>query len=312
MKFSIKRQFVLYIFMVLPAILPAQHSLLQDSVFINARIQDYQDWLDTFGLSEVLVIRNHSIHPEKLLLTLASAHNKYNCREVQETWKSWYSSFNQSHKGNKLLHEKLIEVLSVLTEISTDSLEIEVKCEEGDGFLIKIFSDQQKRIRLKDHFIETQGEGIFAIPMLDVFKINAGVRLDSLSRDLTLRRVRLAIGDYLLNKWYKGKGTPVLYNVRIDTSSSFAHEFSWEFTHLSHEVLKDEGYYEYHRVGVKIQDLNGFIQVNWSFTGKYGSGILFPPRKNDYKLMEIEHSEEVHEYEEKLFKSVNEYLKRLL
>ncbi len=308
---SFRHSIKLLYFVCLPVFSSSQHSLQVDSVFINAQVPEYQKWLNTFNFNKVFSVSSKTIHSENLTLVISSE-KTFTCKEAQKTWQAWYAEFNRAHQGKELLHEKLLETLAVLTEIALDSLEIKITCGHDEDFNVLIYGDSSGRIRLKEHITETQGEGVFSVPMIDVFKVNTGARLDSLNRNLTVRRVRLAISDFLYNLWYKGKGTPILYNVRIDTSSSHFTEFSWEFSHLSNEVLKDEGYYEYHLIAVEIQDVNGFILVNWAFTGKYGSGILFPPRKHDYKLMEIEYADEVKAYEERLFKTINEYIKKLL
>jgi len=112
-----------------------------------------------------------------------------------------------------------------------------------------------------------------------------------------------------LTQYYKGKGTPILWRAKIDTSFALYDEFVMEVTHLSEEVCPD-GYFEYHRIYVKGLQKGDDVELSWEFQAKYGSGIAFPPRKNDYKDMEPKYKEELEEYQNRLFKKLLEYLRR--
>ena len=197
----------------------------------------------------------------------------------------------------------------MLTELPTDSMEIVLHCQDPAHFKVRIYGDPDGRILTEEQNLKSLGSDIIKIPYNQLKSIHTGGRLDSLGKHETVGKVRQSIGDFLLNRWYKGKGTPILYNVRIDTSRSYYHEFTWEFSRLSHEVL-EEGFYEYHRIKIEVQNRNNNIEISWQFTGKYGAGVLFPPRKNDYKLMEINYKREEEDYETKLFKKITEHLQK--
>ncbi|MCY7328696.1 MAG: hypothetical protein LH618_09125, partial [Saprospiraceae bacterium] len=112
---------------------------------------------------------------------------------------------------------------------------------------------------------------------------------------------------YLVNL-YKEKGTPVLWKARVDTSYTTFDEFVLEITHLNNEICPD-GYFEYHRIYVKGLQKGEDVELSWEFQGKYGSGIVFPPRKNDYKDLETRYKTNLEEYQKYLFKKLLDYLR---
>jgi len=292
-----------------PAFLAAQPGLLQDAAFFEAQAQEFQRWLEANQMHLAFRTDGLDVKPGKVTLYLTSAGEDSRCEFLQGAWQSWEKQFNKEHRFRQLFHEKLLETWSVLAELPADSTEVFIRCPEQGLFTIRIFSETDGRILAEENNLKAMGGGVVPIPFEELKEVYTGGRLDSLSRKLSVRKVRLAVGDYLLNHWYKGKGTPILYNVRIDTSYSHYNEFTWEFSHLSSEVL-DEGYYEYHRIKIEVQERNNRLEFSWQFTGKFGSGILFPPRRNDYKLMETYYKSDVEEYERELFKKIEEYLKR--
>jgi hypothetical protein len=112
-------------------------------------------------------------------------------------------------------------------------------------------------------------------------------------------------------KYYKKKGF-WLRDAKIRQLTSFYNEISFEVTDLKNEAIRD-GYFEYHYVRVKIFQEGGDVHVIWTFQGKYGSGIFFPPRKpKDYKDMELkpEYKEDLERYEENLFRLLEEQLRK--
>lgn len=300
---------LLLAFHQLPFVLSSQHDLRKDRVFFDKQVGEYQAWLNSSGLGNFFKTENITVTPDKVTLYLASAKKSYSCDSLQSAWEEIRKAFNKTHQYKQLFHEKLLETWSILTELPTDSMEIVLHCQDPSRFSVRIYGDIDGRILAEEQNVETLGSVIVKIPYNQLKSIHTGGRFDSLGKFETVGKVRKAVGDFLLKSWYKGKGTPILYNVRIDTSRTYFHEFTWEFSHLSYEVL-EEGFYEYHRIKVEIQDRNNNIEISWQFTGKYGAGVLFPPRKNDYKLMEIKYKEQEMDYETKMFKKALEYLKK--
>lgn len=293
----------------LPVFSFSQPGLQQDAAFFQAQAQEFQSWLEANQMHLAFRTDGLDVRPDKVVLYITSAGEDPKCDYLQAAWESWQKQFNKEHRFRQLFHEKLLETWSVLAELSVDSTEILIRCLGQGSFTVRIFGETDGRILAEENDLKAMGADVIPIPFEDLKEVYTGGRLDSLGRKLTVRKVRLAVGDYLLNHWYKGKGTPILYNVRIDTSASYYNEFTWEFSHLNNEVLED-GYFEYHRIKIEIQERNNKLELGWQFTGKFGSGILFPPRRNDYKLMETYYKEDLEAYEEKLFRKITEYLQK--
>ena len=292
-----------------PGLLSAQVDLRRDSAFFAAQEQEFQRWLEANELDQAFRTDGIDVQQDKVLLFLTFSGDNSRCDSLQAAWDSWERQFNKTHRWRQLFHQKLLETWSVLSELSVDDTEIVIRCNGKGLFNIRIFGQEDGRILAQGNELKAMGGGVIPIPFDNLRDVYTGGRIDSLSHKLTVRKVRMAVGDYLLNHWYKGKGTPILYNVRIDTSASYYNEFTWEFSHLSHEVL-EEGYYEYHRIKIEVQERNGQLELTWQFTGKFGSGILFPPRRNDYKLMETYYKDDMEAYEAKLFRKITEYLQK--
>ena len=292
-----------------PIVLFGQYDLRVDSAFFAVQEQEFQHWLEANEMDQTFRTDGIEVETGHVLLFLTFAGDAARCDSLQAAWDSWERQFNRTHRSRQLFHQKLLETWSVLAELSVDSTEIIIRCDGQGLFNIRIFGQADGRILAQGNELKAMGGGVIPIPFENLKEVYTGNRIDSINRKLSVRKVRVAVGDYLLNEWYKGKGTPILYNVRIDTSASYYNEFTWEFTHLSHEVL-EEGYYEYHRIKIEVQERNDQLEMTWEFTGKFGSGILFPPRRNDYKLMETYYKDDMEAYEEKLFRKITEYLQK--
>jgi hypothetical protein len=278
--------------------------------FFQTQEAEFQAWLDVNHLSGAFKTDGLLVEQDRVILYLTSPAGDPHCDSLQMAWKSWESQFNKTHRFRQLFHQKLLETWSVLAEVPAQHTEIIIRCPKAGLFTARIFGETDGRVLVEENDLKAMGGGIIGIPFGDLKDIYTGGRLDSLGRRLSVRKVRLEVGKFIA-KHYEGKGTPILYNVRIDTSASYFNEFTWEFTHLSHEVL-DAGYFEYHRIKIEVQERNNKLELTWQFTGKFGSGILFPPKENDYKLMETYYKDDLEKYEQDLFKKITEHLKKQL
>lgn len=308
-RFLPSRTWVFLLAFCCPALAFSQFDLQRDSAFFAAQESEFQSWLKANDMDLTFRTDGVSIDSDRVYLFLTFAGEDPACESLQTIWDSWERQFNMAHGFRKLFHEKLLETWSVLSELSVDSTEIVVRCKGQALFNIRIYGRADGRILTQGNEMKIMGGGVIPIPFETLKEVYTGGRNSNIDHKLSVRKVRLAVGDYLLNHWYEGKGTPILYNVRVDTSASYYNEFTWEFSHLSHEVL-DEGFYEYHRIRIEVRERNDQIELTWDFTGKFGSGILFPPRRNDYKLMETYYKDDLEAYEKKLFRKITEYLQK--
>jgi hypothetical protein len=80
-------------------------------------------------------------------------------------------------------------------------------------------------------------------------------------------------------------------------------EFQVEVTYISNVAISD-GYFEYHKIYVTTQQTGNNAILNVRLLGKYGSGIIFAPRRNDYKDMEINYKHEIADFRQVFFKQI--------
>jgi hypothetical protein len=81
-------------------------------------------------------------------------------------------------------------------------------------------------------------------------------------------------------------------------------EFNLEVTYITNVAISD-GYFEYHKIYVQTQQSgnNAILQVR--FIAKYGSGIIFAPKRSDYKeLQSSSYKSELEEYRTVFFKQI--------
>lgn len=300
------RCFFLLLFLSLVAnILQGQETLFQHQLFFEQQQQEFQYWLDKNELGTYLEATEIQITPNCLSLILQE--KEIDCSEIGEYWLALRKNFAKNHP-NKVLHEKLLNTWSMLTEVQIDSLEIIIRCGSKSGtFEAKIKGELDGRITLTENAIAKMGNGVQILEPEKLKSIYAGeCRIDTISSS-SARNLRIAIGDFI-SQWYSNKGTPILYNAKKNVLEDYYNEFTYEFTHLSNEIT-DDNYYEYHRIHVKVIQKEGDkIEIHWDFMGKYGTSAIFPPKNSDYKLMETYYPEQMKAYETRLFKHVIDHL----
>jgi hypothetical protein len=192
-----------------------------------------------------------------------------------------------------------------LAEIHLKQAEVVVRCHQPAHFQAKIYS-KNGRIPVEERNVRSGAVAEISTPA-SMQGINSGDN-KVLLQGKKVAPVCTSARQYL-NNFYKNKGTPVLWRARIDTSYTAYDEFILEVTHLNYEICQD-GFFEYHRIYVKGLQKGEDVELSWEFQGKYGSGIIFPPRKNDYKDMDLRYKNDLEEYQKRLFKKLLDYLRQ--
>jgi hypothetical protein len=278
--------------------------LRQDKAFFLKKKNEMNQWLWQNQLNRILVADSVAVSAQKVTLFLRPAfQGRYTCDSIQCAWNKLEQSSRRLN--GQFFHERLLHKWAFLTEIHEDQAEVVVRCHSPAHFQAKIYCAagkvpvEERTIRsgaVMDVSLPSSLQGISAGENKTLFthkKVNA-----------LCTRARV----YLANM-YKTKGTPVLWKAQIDSSYSAYDEFVLEVTHLSYEICPD-GYFEYHRIYVKGLQKGDDVELSWEFQGKYGSGIIFPPRKNDYKDMDLRYKDNLEDYQRKLFKKLLDYLRQ--
>lgn len=278
--------------------------LRQDKNFFQKKQKEFGLWLCQNQLDNIFRADSVAVTAKKATLFLRPAHTgKQVCDSIQCAW----SKLEQANRkvNGQFFHERLLHKWAFLAEIHPDQAEVVVRCHEPAHFLAKIYS--------RDGKVPVEQRNIRAGAAVEVRTPTSLQDLNIGDNKLTIPGKRMtavfANARRYLSNFYKPKGTPILWKAKVDTSYTTYDEFVLEVTHLSYEICPD-GYFEYHRIYVKGLQKGEDVELSWEFQGKYGSGIIFPPRKNDYKDMDLRYKSNLEEYQKRLFKKLTDYLRQ--
>ncbi|MFN0013160.1 MAG: hypothetical protein ACKVU2_01315 [Saprospiraceae bacterium] len=278
--------------------------LRKDKAFFRAKVPEFQAWLRQNQLDGVFVADSVAVTTKKVTLFLRSAYKGARvCDSLQCAWdRLEKTNFRQN---GQFFRERLLHKWAFLAEVHEDNAEVIVRCHEPAHFMARINSNLG-RIPLDGRSVRSGAVADVRLPQ-SLQGVNIGDN-KMLIPGKKLESVCTNARRYLVG-FYKPKGTPILWKARVDSSYSTVDEFVLEVTHLSYEICPD-GFFEYHRIYVKGLQKGEDVELSWEFQGKYGSGIIFPPRKNDYKDMSLRYKESLEEYQRRLFKKLLDYLRR--
>ncbi|MEO6760623.1 MAG: hypothetical protein ABIO24_14285 [Saprospiraceae bacterium] len=277
--------------------------LRQDKAFFQKKRVEFGQWLKQNKLDQIFRADSVAVTNQKVTLFLRPAHDSpHVCDTIQTAWDGLEKA-NRRFNG-QYFHERLLHKWAFLAEVREDQAEVVIRCHQPAHFLVKVNS--------KNGQMPVEGR---TFRSGEVVQVNLPPSLNGVnSGDNTALLVGKKVGPtcakarrYLVNL-YKSKGTPILWKARVDSSYTTFDEFVLEITHLNNEICP-EGFFEYHRIYVKGLQKGDDVELSWEFQGKYGSGIIFPPRKNDYKDMDLRYKTNLEEYQKHLFKKLLDYLR---
>jgi hypothetical protein len=278
--------------------------LRQDKDFFQKKKTEFSQWLLLNHLAGIFKADSVAVSAKKVTLFLRPPKDsKQVCDSLQCAW----TKLEQANKkvNGQFFHERLLHKWAFLAEVRPDQVEVVIRCHEPAHFLAKVYCRDGK-VPVEQRSLRSSTVAEVSTPS-SLQGINAGEN-KLLVPNKKVNAVCGSARRYLAN-YYKTKGTPILWNAKVDTSYTAWDEFVLEVTHLSHEICPD-GYFEYHRIYVKGLQKGDDVELSWEFQGKYGSGIIFPPRKNDYKDMDLRYKSNLEEYQKRLFKKLTDYLRQ--
>jgi hypothetical protein len=277
--------------------------LRPDKPFFQKKKSEFNAWLRINHLGHMLKADSVAVEARKVTLFLRPTYNgKRTCDSLQCAGQGLEKANKQIN--GQTFHERLLHKWAFLAEIHENQAEVIVRCHEPPHFHARVYT-KNGRIPVDERNIRSGAVTSVGLPA-SLQGINSGDNM-TLLRDKNVGPVCTKARQWLVNQ-YKTKGTPILWKAKVDTSYTAYDEFVMEVTHLNNEICPD-GYFEYHRVYVKGVQKGPDVELTWEFQGKYGSGIVFPPRKNDYKDMELKYKSNLEEYQKRLFKRMLDYLR---
>ncbi len=294
-----------FIPLIAPLALEAQITdLRSDKPFFQKKTAEFGYWLKQNKLSHLFKVDSVGVMAKKVTLFLKPAHGgQHVCDSMRCAWDKLEKANRQVN--GQYFHERLLHKWAFLAEVPEEQAEVIIRCHPVPHFQAKITAKNGKIP------VETRIPRSAVQPEVSIPASLQGVNTGDNTAIFYGKKVSIVCNtarNFLIN-YYKAKGTPVLWKARVDTSYAAYDEFVLEVTHLSYEICPD-GYFEYHRIYVRGLQKGDDVELNWEFQGKYGSGIWFPPRKNDYVDMEKDYKNNLEEYQKRLFKQVTNYLRR--
>ncbi len=278
--------------------------LRHDRAFFNKKRLEYNQWLQHNQLGHILRADSISTSSSKVTLFLRPTYSgRGTCDSLQCAWQRLERSNRVQHGQN--FHERLLHKWAFLSEVHEEQAEVIVRCHDPAHFMAKMYS-KNGRVPVEERNIRSGAMIELSLPT-SMQGVNTGENT-YLFRGKNVGVLCTNARLWLVN-YYKNKGTPILWKAKLDTSFTTYDEFVLEVTHLNYEICPD-GYFEYHRIYVKGLQKGDDAELSWEFQGKYGSGIIFPPRKNDYRDLDLNYKNELQEYQKRLFKQLLDYLRR--
>lgn len=279
----------------------------QDQAFFAKKLPEYRQWLRQNRLDGIFYADSVAVSNGRATLFLTSAYQGRNhvCDSMQSAWNKLEAD-NRMVNG-QFFHERLLQKWAFLAEVHPDQAEVIVRCHSPAHFQVRVTSRSGK-VPAEARTVRSTIMAEVETPDLAMLQQTNTGDNSSVLRNRQVRTVTTAARSWLVN-YYKNKGTPILWKARIDSSYSTFDDFILEVTHMS-DVICPDGYFEYHRIYVKGTQNGDDVVLSWEFQGKYGSGIIFPPRKNDYKDMELRYKNNLEDYQKRLFKQLLDYLRQ--
>lgn len=278
--------------------------LRQDMAFFEQKRDEYNTWLRQNGLGHWLKADSVSATAKKVTLFLRPSHDSPRvCDSLQCAWNQLNNRHLQQY--DQSFYDRLLHKWAFLAEVHEAQSEVIVRCHEPAHFMA--------RINNRHGDIVADGRNVRSGAVMEVSVPRSLDNLNAGDSGTVIQGQKVGVvcrkARFYLAQHYKGKGTPILWRAKVDTSFILYDEFVMEVTHLSDEICPD-GFFEYHRIYLKGVQKGEDVELSWEFQGKYGSGIVFPPRKNDYKDMDPKYKDDLEEYQSHLFKKLLEYLRR--
>lgn len=290
-------------FGVMPHALCQSVDLRKDVAFFRKKMPEYQQWLKANKLHRTFLVDSVGVTAQQVTLFLKPAYRgKHVCDSIQCAWNQLEQQ-NKRYNG-QAFHERLLHKWAFLAEVREEQAQVVVRCHNPPHFMARVVSSKGKA-RVEERNLRSA-----TVVSVETPTALAGINTGENNAIIPASKVSAVCNKarQFLTKYYNGKGTPILWKAQIDDSYAFWDEFILEVTHLSNEIISDN-YFEYHRVYIKGIQKGDDVELTWEFQGKYGSGILFPPRKNDYKDLETKYKSNLEAYQKKMFKKLLDYLR---
>jgi len=266
-------------------------NLCKHKTFFKVQKSNYEAWLNSTGINQVLSIKRLKIKKDKVTLILIS--NYKNDDSFNKSWKLLNGSFFK--KNNYLLPDKMLNMFLFLLELEE---------EEGE---IHIYDNQFKNLILEIRYIDneiapidspepdevlTGGTISISLDDLNFPRTGSKFRVDSA---LYLSDINSRI-DSLLRDYFSKVPDSKFYTPKINRITDERQRSVYYVTCLRKHLLKSRKYYEKVRIEINIEKKE-VIEIIYDITGMYASGwICHRERDEFYTSMEVKYAEELERF----------------
>lgn len=288
--------------------LTAQSDLRNYRNFFTRQLTEYSEWLTSKNIDQLLRVDSIEVTKNNLILFLGSPYNDtYTSRGPDSLAVIWNNLKNDFYRktGNKL-EDMIFSRFFFLMDVGRDSAIINIYGKNPFLFTVNI-SCENNRVVALEHIANPKPAGTIEIDPLQLTRIKHTTK-DKLS-SRSLHEIRKEISKCLIS-YYKSKGS-FWHTADVKIIQDYMHELVFEVTMLSNEILNDNdlfSFFEYIRISIKVEQLGNDVLISYDIQGKYGSGIFYPPRKNDYKSIENKFPGYIEDYEKFVKNKIRKHL----
>ena len=118
----------------------SQKDLRDDEDFFYIKVDEYSEWLDAKGFSEVIIVDSFNVSEQKVSLFLGYAQKKTEDFSLNVAWQ--VLKYKYENGSPVLLEETLFNTLFFTLEVPQDSVEIFILGEKTHLFAVEIFGSE--------------------------------------------------------------------------------------------------------------------------------------------------------------------------
>jgi hypothetical protein len=278
---------------------PSEYLITYDSFFQSQSVE-MNKWLKEYfpkGQLRAKAIVTDSSTVTLQLMPADTLHSS--CATTQFAWETAEKNHTTTDFNQRVLLR-----WAFLAEINPDQAKVEVKCHEPAHFYRHISMP-------KGSTIHTDGRSVRAIapvvlpfgPKDETTKSSDGSELAVTLKGHNAVQVSQKLRQFCQSKYVSLPKARYIWDAVLQFTDISETEFQLEVTYITNVVTSDR-YYEYHKIYIVTQQSGENTLINVRLQGKYGSGIIFAPRRNDYKDMETAYKSELAEYRNIFFKQL--------
>jgi hypothetical protein len=278
-------------------------SLLEYDSFFQAQRPQMQSWVnEKVGGRDFQISDIHTEH-QTVSLHITGTNS---CAHTQAHW-------TRAEAKNAQLGKQMLLRWSFLAEVPQDEAIVEVQCCEQKHFYRRFVQPKP----LADGLVAKS-----AMPFLQIMPLAFGAQGDAPAEPSTTNSdpselnatvanappaaVCEKVRSFLTNKYSSLPKARYIWDAELKYTDISDTEFQLEVTYITN-VITSERYYEYHKINVSALPSGANTALQVRLMAKYGSGIVFAPRRNDYKDMESAYKTDLGEYRTIFFKQIVYY-----